>query len=75
MAIVSEFLASKLVTKLNYGMVNGKELIKKKSYANVKETATIDTIHAIGTAIASLQEPALEEVFRVKEDLIFDDGL
>lgn len=75
MAVVSEFLSSKLVTKLNYGMVNGKEVIKKKSYPNVKEEATIDAIHAIGTTIAGLQEPTLEEVFRVKEDLIFDDGL
>lgn len=72
MAIVKDFLASKLVTQLNYGMVNGKELIKKKSYPAVKEDATIEAIHAVGVAIASLQEPVLEEVRRVDEYLLTD---
>ncbi len=75
MAIVSEFVTSKLVTQLNYGMVNGKELIKKKSYPGVREAATIETIHAVGMAIASLQQPAMEAVFRVSDVSIFDDGL
>lgn len=74
MAIVSDFLTSKLVTRLNYGIVNGKELTKKKSYPNVKETATIEAIHAMGTTIASLQQPVLEDVYRVTDILILDDG-
>lgn len=75
MAIVSEFLAGKLVTKMNYGMVDGKEVIRKKSYPNVKSDATIAAVHAIGTTITGLQEPALEEVTLVKEEILFDDGL
>jgi|GEM_PF-681010 len=75
MAIVSDFLSCKLVTKLNYGIVDGKELTKKKSYPNVKETATIEAIHAMGTTIASLQQPTLEEVFRVRDELLSDNGL
>lgn len=72
MAIVSDFLGSKLVTQLNYGMVNGKELIKKKSYPAVREEATNEAIHAVGVAIATLQAPTLEEVRRIDEFLLTD---
>ena len=74
MAVVNEFLSNKMVTRLNYGMVNGKEVIKSKSYANVKQTATIAAIHQVATAIAALQVPALEDVQLIRQDLIFDDG-
>lgn len=74
MAIVSDFLSNKLVTRLNYGMKDGKEVIKTKSYNNVKKDATIAAIHAVGVAITGLQVPTLEEVHRVQEDLIMDDG-
>ena len=75
MAVVKEFLSNKMVTRLNYGMVNGKEVIKSKSYANVKQTATIAVIHQVATAITALQVPTLEEVQQLQQDLIFDDGL
>lgn len=75
MAIVSEFLATKMVTRLNYGMVNGKEVIKSKSYSNVKKDATIASLLTVGTAITSLQVPTLEEIHRIQEDYIFDNGL
>ena len=75
MAIVSDFLSNKLVTRLNYGMVNGKEVIKSKSYSNLKQDATIAAIMTVGTAITSLQVPTLEEIHRVQEDLILNDGL
>lgn len=75
MATVSENLDTKMVTRLNYGMVDGKEVIKNKTYNDLRSDAPIDVIHAVGTAIAGLQEPTLEEVHRVTEDLIFDSGL
>ena len=75
MAVVKEFLSNKIVTRLNYGMVNGKEVIKSKSYANVKQTATIAAIHQVATAITALQVPTLEDVQQLQQDLIFDDGL
>lgn len=75
MARVSEFLSTKMVTRLNYGIVDGKEVIKNKSYSNVKQDATIETIFTVGTAICGLQVPTLEEIHRVQEDFIFDDGL
>ena len=75
MAVVKEFLSNKMVTRLNFGMVNGKEVIKSKSYANVKQTATNAQIHQVATAITALQVPALEDVQLIRQDLIFDDGL
>ena len=75
MAVVSDFLSNKLVTRLNYGMVNGKEVIKSKSYGSLKQDATIATILTVSTAITSLQVPTLEETHRVVEDLILNDGL
>ena len=75
MAIVSEFLSKKLVTRLNYGMSNGKEVIKSKSYANVRNDATLAAVMSVATAITSLQVPTLEDVHCVEEDLILNDGL
>lgn len=75
MATVSETLSTKMVTRLNYGMVNGKEVIKNKTYNDLRADATNEVIHAIATAITGLQVPALEEVHRIREDLIFDNGL
>lgn len=74
MAIVSEFLTKKLVTRLNYGMVNGKEVIKSKSYANVRKDAPLAGVMSAATAITSLQVPTLEDVHCVQEDLILNDG-
>ena len=74
MAVVNEFLSNKIVTRLNFGMENGKEVIKSKSYANVKVSATNPAIYQTATAIAALQVPALEDVQLIRQDLIFDDG-
>ena len=74
MAVVKEFLSNKIVTRLNYGMENGKEVIKSKSYANVKVSSTNPAIYQTATAIAALLVPALEDVQLIRQDLIFDDG-
>lgn len=75
MATVSEFLSTKMVTRMNYGMVDGKELIKSKTYNDVRQDATNDALLAVATAITGLQVPTLEEVHRIQEDYIFNDGL
>lgn len=72
--IVSDFLSNKLVTRLNYGLVDGKEVIKNKSYGNVKQDASLTTLHTVATAITGLQTPTLQELHRVVDDQIFDDG-
>ncbi|MEO1815026.1 MAG: DUF1659 domain-containing protein [Acetobacterium sp.] len=73
--IVSDFLSNKLVTRLNYGLVDGKEVTKNRSYSNVKQDATLAALHGVATTINSLQVPAMEEVHRIQEDLLFNDGL
>ncbi len=75
MATVSDFLSAKLVTRLNYGMVDGKELIKNKTYNDVRKDAPIGALFTVATAITGLQVPTLSEVHRILEDDIFDDGL
>ena len=74
MAVVNEFLSNKIVTRLNYGMVDGKEVIKSKSYDNIKVSATNEDIYQVATAITALQVPVLEDVQLIRQDLIFDDG-
>lgn len=75
MATVSDFLSCKLVTRLNYGMVEGKELVKNKTYNDVRQDAPINSLLTVATAITGLQVAALEEVHRTQVDYIFDDGL
>lgn len=72
--IIRDLLGTKLVTQLNYGTVNGKELIKTKSYPHVKDDAPLTALMAVANAIASVQTPVLEEVRRIQEDLLTDDG-
>ncbi|HAZ06915.1 DUF1659 domain-containing protein [Acetobacterium wieringae] len=75
MATVSETYSVKMVTRLNYGLVNGKEVIKNKTYNDISPDATIAAMHTVATAITGLQVPAMEEMFRIQQDAIFDDGL
>lgn len=72
--IVSDLLSTKLVTRLNYGQVDGKEVIKNKSYGNVRPDAPLTALHTAATTITDLQTPTLQELYRVVEDAIFDDG-
>lgn len=74
MAIISEVISTKMVTSLNYGMVDGKEVIKNKSYSNLRETATNDSIYQIAVVIGGLQEPALETVTKSQTTRLIDDG-
>jgi hypothetical protein len=75
MAIISETYGVKMVTRLNYGMVNGKEVTKNRTYNDVRPDATIAAMHTVAKAITGLQVPAMEEMFRLQQDAIFDDGL
>ena len=70
MPVTTDFISNKLQVRSNYGMVDGKEVIKSKTYANLKETATDDDIYAVAEALASLQAPTMEEVFKVETTLL-----
>jgi hypothetical protein len=65
MAITKENLSNKLSIRSNYGMVDGKEVVKSRTYANVKQTAADQDVYDTAVAIAAIQEKTLEEVIVV----------
>lgn len=66
MPVTTDFISNKLQVRSNHGIVDGKEMIKSKTYANLKATAVDDDIYAVAEALAGLQVPTLEEVFKVE---------
>jgi hypothetical protein len=75
MAYAKSYLTGSLITILNYGMVDGKEVIKNKSYGNLRADATEADIMTVAAALNSLQAPTLEDVKCFTVDLIYDNGL
>ncbi|MGL4607834.1 MAG: DUF1659 domain-containing protein [Eubacteriaceae bacterium] len=70
MAVTTETLSNKMQIRSNYGMVDGKEKIKGKTYSNLKASAVNDDIYAVALALASLQEPTMEEVIKIESTLL-----
>ncbi|WP_373483153.1 DUF1659 domain-containing protein [Acetobacterium sp.] len=70
MPVTTDFISNKLQVRSNYGMVEGKEVIKSKTYANLKETAVDDDIYAVAEALAGLQAPTMEEVLKIETTLL-----
>lgn len=66
MAIVSTKNPSGLKLKLDCGKDdNGKSIFKTKTYSNVIPTSTDEAVYQVGTALASLCEYTLVEVFKM----------
>ena len=66
MAVIELKEPSALKIKFNHGTdTHGKAIVKTRSYANVKSSATNDSIYAVAKAISSLQEHDLYEVSKV----------
>ncbi len=70
MAISKENLVNKLQIRSNHGQVDGKDVIKSRTYSNVKADASDEGIYAVAEAIASLQEPTMDEVILVESSLL-----
>ncbi|AFA49438.1 DUF1659 domain-containing protein [Acetobacterium woodii] len=70
MPVTTDFLSNKLQVRSNYGVVDGKEVIKSKTYSHLKETATDDDIYAVAESLASLQVPTMEEVIKIESTLL-----
>ena len=70
MPVTTDFISNKLQVRSNYGMVDGKEVIKSKTYSNLKETAVDDDIYAVAQALAGLQTPAMEDVIKIESTLL-----
>lgn len=70
MPVTTNFVSNKVQVRSNYGMKDGKEVIKSKSYSNLKAAATNDDIYAVAEALAGMQVPTMEEVIKVESTLL-----
>ncbi|MBU4439424.1 MAG: DUF1659 domain-containing protein [Firmicutes bacterium] len=70
MSVTTNFVSNKVQVRSNYGMVDGKEVIKSKTYSNLKASAANDDIYAVAEALAGLQVPTMEEVIKVESTLL-----
>nr|WP_320026812.1 DUF1659 domain-containing protein [uncultured Acetobacterium sp.] len=70
MPVTTNFVSNKVQVRSNYGMVDGKEVIKSKTYSNLKASAANDDIYAVAEALAGLQVPTMEEVIKVESTLL-----
>ena len=66
----TEKISNKLQLRSNYGTIDGKEVIKAKTYSHLKPTAVDDDIYAVAEALASLQVPTIEEVLKVETSVL-----
>jgi len=68
MAVVANQADSKFKLVLNAGVdVNNKDIIKNKTFANVKSTVTNDNMYNLGVALSGLQSYALTNIVRYEE--------
>lgn len=75
MAIVANQADSKFKLVLNAGMdENNKEIIKSKTYSNVKATASNESIFEVASALAELQEYTLTNIVKYEEYDLVDEG-
>ena len=70
MPVTTEKISNKLQLRSNYGTIDGKEVIKAKTYSHLKPTAVDDDIYAVAEALASLQGPTIEEVLKVETSVL-----
>lgn len=70
MAISKENLGNKLQIRSHHGVVDGKDVIKSRTYSNVKPDADNEGIYAVAEAISGLQEMPMEEVILVESSLL-----
>lgn len=75
MAIVANQGKSKFKLVLNAGLdENNKEIIKNKTYGNVKAAATNENIFEVATSLAGLQEHDLTNVVKYEEYDLVNEG-
>jgi len=72
MAIIANQSDSKFKLVLNAGLdENNKEIVKNKTFANVKPTSTDDSIYNVATSLAGLQSYTLKNIKKYAEyDLV-----
>ncbi|RBP44179.1 DUF1659 domain-containing protein [Garciella nitratireducens] len=71
MAVEANIISTKMQLKLNTGLdEKGKEIIKTKTYSNVKPDAKDQVIYDIASSLAVLQQHDLEEIHRVNDTIL-----
>lgn len=70
MPVTTDFISNKLQVRSNHGIVDGKEVIKSRTYSNLKETAADDDLYAVAEALSDLQVPAMEDVLKIETSLL-----
>lgn len=75
MAIVANKANSKFKLVLNAGLdEKNRDIIKNKTFSNVKSASTNDSIFAVATSLAELQEYTLTNVVKYEEYDLVDEG-
>lgn len=68
MAVVTNQADSKLKLVLNAGLdENNKDIIKNKTFSNIKSTVTNEDLYNLGVAISELQSYSLVNIKRYEE--------
>lgn len=68
MAVVTNQASSKMKLVLNAGLdENNKEIIKSKTFSNIKPTVTNDNMYSLGVALSGLQSYSLMNIKRYEE--------
>lgn len=68
MAIISNQADSKFKMVLNGGLdENNKEIVKSKTFSNVKSTVTNEDLYNLGVSISDLQTYELTNIVRLEE--------
>jgi len=74
MAVIANQGDSKFKLVLNAGVdENNKDIIKNKTFANVKSTVTNDNLYTMATSLVALQTYSLENIIRYEEYQILNE--
>ncbi len=74
MAIIANKYNSKLKLSYNAGTdENGKDIIKNKTYSNIKAAVANDDVYNLGVELSQLQELPLVNLVRLEEYQLLND--
>lgn len=63
-------LKTSLVLQFNMGVVNGKQVVKRKTFSRIKDSATDESLYIVATKLETLQERDLDAVLRSDSNLL-----
>lgn len=63
-------LKTSLVLQFNMGVVNGKQVVKRKTFSRIKDNATDESLYIVATKLETLQERDLDAVLRNDSNLL-----